>query len=105
MTPQEIYDEAVEAAKTGMAKGVLTHDINGGMCGATWIVIRPATGAFVRFLKSKGIGQRGTYGGWEISNPVRFDTQNVDLKMISTRAFADSLRANGILATAYERLT
>jgi hypothetical protein len=74
-----------------------------GLCGFAWVNISPARGAFVNYLKSRGIGSKGYYGGgyhiW-----VREFGQSVDRKSAFAQAFADVLGKYGISAYAESRL-
>ena len=73
-----------------------------GVCGFAYITIRPATSAFARWLKSKGIGHRAYYGGWEIS--VSDYGQSMNRKEAHAAAVADYLKASGIPADYYYRM-
>lgn len=46
--------------------GPRTDIITDGVCGFAWVVIKPGTHPFVRWLKSKGLGHKHYAGGWEI---------------------------------------
>ena len=73
-----------------------------GLCGFAWVNISPARGAFVNYLKSRGVGSKGYYGGYEIW--VREFGQSVDRKTAFARAFADVLAKYGINASIGSRL-
>ncbi len=73
-----------------------------GVCGFAYITIKPATGAFVRWLKSQGIGHKAYYGGWEIS--VREYGQSMERKEAHARAAAQYLSDHGIKASYYSRM-
>ena len=73
-----------------------------GLCGYAWVNISPARGAFVNYLKSREIGRKGYYGGYEIS--VREFGQSVDRKYAFAQAFAEVLGKYGIEAFAGNRL-
>ncbi len=81
-----------------------------GLCGYAWVTIRPARGAFVNFLKARGVGRSGYYGGYEISTNVIENEANVNFgqsyerKMAAAEAFAATLQAWGINAVAEGRL-
>jgi len=106
MTPKEILDEANQSAQEAGQLAVIEHGDTQGLCGAAWIVLRPARGAFVNYLKSQGIGERGVYGGWEISvdGPQGYRGQNSDVKEAAVRAFARVLKDNGLRASVCTRL-
>lgn len=81
--------------------------VRGGVCGFAWVVIRPATGGFVRFLKTRGVGYKNYYGGWAVpANPrVAPDlAQSMEIKQAYARAFAKVLNDNGIKAYADSRM-
>lgn len=81
-----------------------------GPCGFAWVTIRPARGAFVKFMKSIDKGRNGYYGGYEIStNVIERETgvnfgQSYERKMAAAEAFAATLQAWGINAVAEGRL-
>lgn len=81
-----------------------------GPCGFAWVTIRPARGAFVNFLKARGVGHSGYYGGYQISTNVIEREANVDFgqsyerKMAAAEAFAATLQTWGINAVAEGRL-
>ena len=100
--PAEIWDEAREAA----VKAVDEHmrDRKEPLyCGFANISIRPARGAFVKFLKDQKIGDNGWNGGWRISyydlmpKGHRYaHTQSMDIKEIGCDAACDALKKYGI---------
>ena len=73
-----------------------------GLCGFAWVNISPARGAFVNYLKSRQVGSKGYYGGYEIW--VREFGQSVDRKTAFARAFCDVLAKYGIEASVGSRL-
>lgn len=81
--------------------------VRGGVCGFAWVVVKPATGGFVRYLKEKGIGYKNYYGGWAVpANPrVAPDLQqSMEIKEAFARAFAKVLKDYGITAYAESRM-
>lgn len=101
MTPEEIFNAAQ------VAGDIATRDGQDGYpCGFAWIVIKPARGRFVKFLKDKGIGRTGVYGGYQVSSyeACSFKGQNMHVKENGCQAFADILNANGINAHVETRL-
>ena len=44
-----------------------TYVVNDGVCGFAGVVIKPARGKFVSYLKSIGKGHKHYYGGWYVS--------------------------------------
>lgn len=116
-----IYIEAYEAGmKAGNEVGVpkfvvgdaigLSNEIDyskptfimDGLCGFAWVNISPARGAFVNYLKSRQVGSKGYYGGYEIW--VREFGQSVDRKTAFAGAFRDVLQKYGINASVGSRL-
>jgi hypothetical protein len=117
-----IYVEAYEAGlKAGNSVGVpkfvvgepttpLGNDIDyskptyvlDGLCGFAWVNISPARGAFVNYLKSRDVGSKAYYGGYEIW--VQEFGQSVDRKSAFAGAFAEVLNKYGITAYAGSRL-
>ena len=72
-------------------------------CGFANIVIRPARGRLVKFLKDMGIGDNGYGGGWRVSYYDLMPeghrdghTQSMDIKEEGCRAFAHALEKYGI---------
>ena len=72
-------------------------------CGFANIVIRPARGRLVKFLKDIEIGSNGYGGGWRVSyydlmpeGHQYGHTQSMDIKEEGCRAFADALKKYGI---------
>ncbi len=106
MSSQAIHEEALEAADAAFKLAMIEHDPMGGECQAAWIVIRPARGDYVTFLKRKGWGQNGVYGGWElhVNTPEGYRGQNGAIKEAGVRAFAKVLNDNGIKAGVHTRL-
>jgi hypothetical protein len=73
-----------------------------GLCGFAWVTISPARGAFVNYLKSREVGSKGYYGGYEIW--VKEFGQSVDRKSAFAQAFAEVLNKYGITAYTGSRL-
>ncbi len=73
-----------------------------GLCGFTWVVIRPASSKFARWLLKKGLASRGEGGGVKIW--IGGGGQSVERKKAYAKAFAEVLNANGIDAFAESRL-
>lgn len=101
MTPEEIFKAATIAAEIAIADGQ-----DGYPCGFAWITIKPARGQFVSFLKKKGVGRTGAYGGYQISSYdiCSFKGQNMYVKEDACRAAVTVMRANGINAFAEVRI-
>ena len=65
-----------------------TYFVEGGACGFAGVVIKPARGKFVSYLKSIGIGNKHYYGGY----------------YVSVREFGQSLTRKEAYATAYAKV-
>jgi hypothetical protein len=76
--------------------------VPGGLCGFAWVVIKPGSSDFARWLLRKGLARRREGGGIQIW--VGGGGQSVECKEVYARAFAEVLRANGIDAYAESRL-
>jgi hypothetical protein len=126
-TISDLWIEAcTNAVKAGLnttptPMGVVRVDLDGtplevpsvimeGPCGFAWVTIRPARGAVVTWLKTRGVGHNGYYGGYTIStNEIERDEkcnfgQSYERKMNAAKAFAETLQAWGINAVAEGRL-
>ena len=56
-TPTELFGSEIDYSKR-------THFVEGGVCGFAGVVIKPARGKLVSYLKSKGLGWKHYYGGF-----------------------------------------
>lgn len=101
--PADIFNEAKE---TGMKAVDEYHKKHGEpfYCGFGNVVIRPAKGSFVKYLKENNIGSKNWNGGWSISS---YDimrghwlcgTQSMSIKEEACEAFAQVLEKYGINA-------
>jgi hypothetical protein len=45
-----------------------TWFVEGGVCGFASVIIKPARGKFVTLLKTRGVGRKSYYGGWDVSS-------------------------------------
>jgi len=79
-----------------------TYFVEGGVCGFAWVTIRPARGKFVSYLKSKGLGNVGYYGGYQMSS--RMMTQSMAVNEAYCEAFANVLRCFGVKAHSESRI-
>lgn len=105
-TPIEVYDAHLDGSPV---KGGGRWISPGGVCGFAWVVIKPATGGFVRWLKEQRIGYKGYRGGWTVPAHPDFGRgtplcQSLEIKNAYARAMAAVLRANGIPAASDYRL-
>lgn len=69
-----------------------------GLCGFGWVVIKPATSRFVRWLKKNDIGDRHWKGGW--CYWIHNHNQSYERKRANARAMAEVLNSYGIKTTA-----
>ena len=93
-----------EADSTGEPlKGGQSWFIPDGPCGFAWVVVRPATGRFARWLKSEDIGRYGSYERGIVIWISQYN-QSVQKKSIHARKLAETLRSFGINAHAYDRM-
>jgi hypothetical protein len=99
---QAIVDEAFCAAATAETK---FREIHGEplYCGFAWVTVRPGNCNLANFLKKKNLGRTGYYGGVEVWNPGKSNTQSMDIKEVGARAFADVLQKYGFKATPGSR--
>jgi len=98
--PAIIYELARVAAKAAV-----NNTIEDPFCGFAWIIIRPARGKFVAWLKANKIGDAGTYGGWELSSydTSSYSGQSLTVKQNAVKEFCRVLRTFGVSATTYSR--
>ena len=71
-----------------------TYFVEGGVCGFAGVVIKPARGKFVSYLKSIGIGNIHYYGGYYVS--VREFGQSLARKEAYAEAYAKVLSEVGM---------
>ena len=71
-----------------------TYFVEGGVCGFAGVVINPARGKFVSYLKKLGMGYKHYYGGWYVS--VREFGQSLTRKEAYAEAFAKVLGEAGM---------
>jgi len=101
-TPKTFLGDDIDLTKK-------TYIVPGGVCGFAWVVIKPANGKFVKWLKANGIGAKNYGGGWNVWARPEFTKntpldQSLEIKEAWAGAFADALRENGINAYAESRL-
>lgn len=80
-----------------------TYFVEGGVCGFAWIIIKPGTSKFAKWMKENGYAHTNSYEGG-ISMWVSDFGQSYERKMAYARAFADSLTDAGIKAYSNGRL-
>ena len=80
-----------------------TYYVEDGVCGFAWVNIKPARGAFVKYLKQNGIGRKDEYyGGYTVW--VSGFGQSLARKENDARAFTEVLRKNGLTAYNMSRM-
>jgi hypothetical protein len=85
-----------------------TYFVEGGVCGFASVVIKPARGSFVTLLKSRGVGRKSYYGGWDVASwefapSIRTD-QSYERACAAANAAAIVLRNYGINAGVDSRI-
>lgn len=76
--------------------------VEDGVCGFAWIVVRPGTSSFARWLKENGHAEKHYYGGMSIW--VTVGNQSMQKKETWGRAFAEVLRKYEINAHMMSRM-
>ena len=71
-----------------------TYHVSDGVCGFAGVVIKPARGKLVSYLKSKGLGWKHYYGGFYMT--CREFGQSLARKEAYCEAFAKVLGEEGI---------
>jgi len=86
-TPTELMGSEIDYSKK-------TYFVEGGVCGFAGVVIKPARGKFVSYLKSIDKGYNRYGGGYYV--PVREFGQSLTRKEAYAKAFADVLKEVGM---------
>ena len=86
-TPTELFGNEIDWNKS-------TYHVSDGVCGFAGVVIKPARGKFVSYLKKLGMGYKHYYGGWYVS--VREFGQSMTRKEAYAEAFAKVLTEEGM---------
>ena len=94
-TPTELFGNEIDWDKS-------TYHVSDGVCGFAGVVIKPARGKFVSYLKSLGMGYKHYYGGWYVS--VREFGQSMTRKEAYAEAFAKVLGEAGMSCYVDSRL-
>lgn len=76
--------------------------VEGGVCGFAWVIVKPGTSAFARWLSKRGYAAKHYYGG--VSIWVHEFGQSMERKIKCAEAMADYLRSVGIKAYADSRM-
>lgn len=71
-----------------------TYFVENGVCGFAGVVIKPARGKFVSYLKSLDMGYKHYYGGYYV--PCREFGQSLTRKEAYCGAFAGVLKESGM---------
>jgi hypothetical protein len=104
-SPAYIHNRASAAAAQAAADYLNANPGQWYPCGFAWVLIKPARGAYVNYLKSIKVGSNGCYGGWEIWNPSGNGSQCMDAKMAGARAYAAEVeRLGGPKMSAQSRI-
>ena len=106
-TLKQMIREATEAAYEAADNFENTHFPNGGWgaCGFAWVDIFGIKGntKLGRAMKAAGIN-KSYNGAYQIWNPSKYPTQNVDTLEAGARAAADVFKKYGFTAYAGSRL-
>lgn len=107
-TPDTILALARIAAQTASDQSELKQT-TWFPCGFASIIIRPARGKFITYLKSQGIGSKNYGGGYRLSSydvaeQSRDWCQSMNVKEDAVRAAVLVLNENGINAHAESRM-
>ena len=94
-TPTELMGNDIDYSKK-------TYFVESGVCGFAGVVIKPARGKFVSYLKSLDMGYKHYYGGWYVS--VREFGQSLTRKEAYAEAFAKVLGEVGMRCYVDSRL-
>ena len=99
---------AARAAAIAENDSLPPENARGFDCGFAWVVIKPARGAFVKFLKDRSIGRTRSYdgGGLEIWYSKLHDvpTQSISVHVAAARAAVEVLNAAGVKCFMGSRL-
>lgn len=114
MHVQDLFSAANAAGRAAATTAVCTPMVvtwNGGanrevvedgVCGFAWVNIKPARGAFVKYLKANKIGHKSYQGGWDIW--ISDYGQSMTRKEAHAHAMAEFLRTHGLNAHADSRM-
>lgn len=101
---QLVYAEAQQAAIAATDQYLRETGEHPFNCGFSKVVIRPARGALVTYLKAQGVGNNNYGGGYYVNNPSGNMTQDMSAKYAGSKAFADVLTKYGVKCYADSRL-
>jgi hypothetical protein len=76
------------------------------VCGFAWVVIKPATSSFAKYLARNNIGYKAYEGGWVLpmSYLVVNMSQSLERAEAASLAVAKELRSNNIKCYATSRM-
>lgn len=97
-----IVAEAFNAAKQAETAFVLAHG-EPMYCGFAWVNITPGNCNLANYLKKQGLARKSYYGGVDVWNPGKNNTQSMDVKEAGAAAYADVLRKYGFKACMMSR--
>ena len=86
-TPTTLFGSKIDYSKP-------THVVESGVCGFAGVVIKPARGKFVSYLKSLDMGYKHYYGGYYV--PVREFGQSLTRKEAYAEAYSKVLSEAGM---------
>jgi hypothetical protein len=106
MDVQAIHQAANDAAQKAVDDLIAKYGSESNhffYSGFAWVVIRPARGPFVSYLKANNLGDLAYKGGWEINPNINYPEksacwQSMDLREAAAQAYVDVLNENGIQA-------
>ena len=103
--PEVLFNMASTAAHTAVVDAVV-DGLDRDLCGHAWVVIKPARGRFVKYLKDNSIGTNEHGGGWRVPRyaMATYRGQSMGVNEAAAEAFADVLQTYGVKAYARSRV-
>lgn len=97
-TPKSLFSNEIDYSKP-------TEFVADGVCGNAWVIIKPARGKFVSYLKANRLGRAGDYGGLHVRPKGEAAvSQSMQRKEAYCAAFARVLEEAGITAYSDSRM-
>lgn len=102
MDAQQLHQAATAAAQAAVDELIAKHgeaSPHFGCCGFAWVLIKPARGKFVAFLKENNLGSRSFTGsGFEVRPEINYPAgscawQSIFLREAACRAYAKVLQS------------
>ena len=90
LIPKAVTAAFINAEVAGKAKFEQVGERDS--CGFAWIIIRPARGPLVSYLKKQGIGGNEYGGGYSIWMPGRQPTQSISVHEAAAKAFVETIK-------------